>query len=187
MKPITTLAEFDHALQWHDWQYSYSDDIETWRRGDERQKLFEEAAKLSPKHAKLYAARSARAFQPGFTTDMLNAVRIEVGVTTQAELDAIAKAAADEIARREAEALAKLVQYRDDLLTHDWDYGRFKHGSSGYRSGFEERRLLLERARYSRECNRLWDSYIRGRNGPELTEFFKVCFDLRIPIGDISA
>lgn len=83
---MTTLAEFDKMLRYHDWYFAFSDDHSTYLSGQRSVDALVRLAKESEDHAKLFNGwRDLHFTGPSFSTekftrDQLDAVRKELGV-----------------------------------------------------------------------------------------------------------
>lgn len=147
VKMSVSIKEFDAMLRKQDWFYSFCDDSKAYRAGLEAEQKLEGESKQSSAHERLFKAyqrtRGAGAVE-GYESDFafLSAVRIAVGATTQAELDAIAQEKRDREAQLEAMRVQKLVEYDQVCANHDWYYWRHRIDSDVYQHGFEQRHFL---------------------------------------------
>lgn len=146
-----SLKEYDKRLERHDWYYNQSDDIRMYRRGKAQMEELEKAAKTSPKHKKLFDAYhescgNCSLINREYYAEQLLKVRLEVGATTQAELDAIEREKREREEREEKMRLDRLKAFDRLCELHDWFYWRCPIGYNAYQRGSEERKkLLIER------------------------------------------
>lgn len=141
------IKEFDLRLQQHDWYYRESDDGHVYRAGKAAAEALEAAAKLSPHHAKLYKAYVGYgghgiADRVQIERMELDQVRVEVGATTQAELDALVREKQEKAQREAAEQKRKLLEYDQRCAQHNWFYWKSRTDSAVYQNGLKEREWL---------------------------------------------
>jgi hypothetical protein len=154
------LVDYDRRLSNHDWYYRESDDSGVARRGRLDEEELQAIAKESAAHEKLHDIWSRyNTYKSNVSREMVDAVRIEVGVTTQAEMDAAEQEERDRENQRVAEQLLALRRYCEIMHGHDWYYWVHRLDSPEYQHGFDVRKVLLEAIRYNPKARLLWKAY----------------------------
>lgn len=160
------IKEFDRRLQAHDWHYSFSDDRNVYRRGDDDRLELEKISQESPQHDRLFRSYSTYNYSMPHGDKheqyelALSAARISVGAST--ETIAVERERRErEFKEREARELAENLRKYDRLCAeHEWFYWHFRIDSHVYRKGFDERnRLLISASGYKRSMKE--DPFVR--------------------------
>lgn len=140
---MSTLKEFDAKLQRHDWYWQYTDDAKVASNARRNEDELKKESELSHRHHRLFEAYSAAKSVKGNAE--LDQVRVEVGVITQAELDAIEEEKRLKVEREAKEKFAKLRQFDIDCELHNFFYWNSRLDTDAYRMGFDQRVRLTQR------------------------------------------
>lgn len=184
------LKEFDSRLRNHDWFYSYSDDIRVYRHGSAAEAELIAVSESSPQHMRLYRAWVAYRNDASDTRAdsllKLQQVQIELGVTTQAELDAVVEERRQKDLQAAQAARVELVRYDELCNRHDWFYWRARYESEAYRDGLQQRKELTHRTKYGERVAvyaKLFRAWAKYHNEPQNQQASDELAQLRRELG----
>lgn len=168
------LQEFDKLLASHDWYYSYSDDINVYRRGQTQYEKLVQEAKVSDKHQQLFDVwqKHQGTTQNKLSRPELDDERIRLGVTTRAQMQAeeaeLQACSLRQQVESEQRELKRLNEFDELCAQHDWFYWKNEIESRAYKEGLDQRRLITTQRHYSEKYRQLFEAHAAYNNGPSV-------------------